>query len=160
MNRYQALKIAVLAHEAETDKCGALAVLHPIAVADKLERTEFIRQEDAVVVALLHDVLEDTDCPLSKDDLTGIQYRALDALTRRTWRDEPYDRYIERVCDSPLACIVKLADLWHNLQPQRQACLPEGERKGLEKRYLKARARIWEALGYDWWPEALEGRNG
>jgi hypothetical protein len=22
---------------------------------------------------------------------------------------------------------------------------------------LKARARIWEALGYEWWPEALEG---
>jgi (p)ppGpp synthase/HD superfamily hydrolase len=162
MNRYEALKIAVLAHEAETDKCGALAVLHPIAVAAKLERTKLVRhvrQEDAVVVALLHDVLEDTDSPISKDDLTGIQYRGLDALTRRTWRDESYDRYIERVCDSPLACIVKLADLWHNLQPERQACLPSKERASLERRYLKARDRIWKSLGYEWWPSSTKGEG-
>jgi len=42
----------------------------------------------------------------------------------------------------------------HNLSPERQDCLPEDERKGLEKRYLKARDRIWEALGYEWWPDS------
>jgi hypothetical protein len=45
----------------------------------------------------------------------------------------------------------------HNLQPERQTCLPAKERKSLEARYPKARDRIWEALGHEWWPEGGEG---
>jgi len=163
VNRYEALKHAVKAHAGQTDKCGKPYILHPIAVAEAIERgpcfpwwepemlriTAMAEAEDAIVVALLHDVWEDTGYELP----TGPngQSVALAALTRMP--DEPYVEYVERLSHNTLAATVKLADLYHNLQPERQDCLPAKERAPLEKRYLKARDRIWEALGHDWWPE-------
>lgn len=161
MNRYEALKHAVKAHEAEVDKCGALAVLHPLAVAEAIEARPIPadsngvlhRRDDYLVVAYLHDVWEDTDygllAPLADD-----QAAALCLITRQP--DETYTDYIAGVCSDQIASIVKLADLWHNLSPQRQDCLPVVEAKSLQARYLKARDRIWEALGYEWWPEGGE----
>ncbi|HYH54005.1 MAG TPA: hypothetical protein VD761_07725 [Solirubrobacterales bacterium] len=157
MNRFEALKHAVRAHAGAVDKCGRPYILHPIAVAEAVDgesaylsySSGSVPREDAVVVALLHDVWEDTDYKLPP--LPGRLAEPLSSLTR--YSDETYANYIERLADEPLACLVKLADLWHNLSPERQACLPEQERKGLEKRYLKARDRIWEALGHEWWPE-------
>lgn len=167
MNRYEALKHAVQAHAGQVDKCGEPYILHPMAVAEVFERAHQTylfptgpeTNEDAVVVALLHDVWEDTDYNDHKDTdyndhngwLTRSQRAALEALARG--RAERYYDYIDRCAQVPLAAIVKLADLWHNLQPERQDCLPEKERKGLEKRYLKARDRTWEALAHEWWPE-------
>lgn len=162
MNRYEALKHAVKAHGKELDKCGELAVLHPIAVADAVEGADTLNIESHVVVALLHDVIEDTGYRLPALDLR--QERALGLVTRTV--AETYREYIERICAeryrdvAEIAMYVKLADLWHNLSPERQSCLPEDERKGLEKRYLKARDRIWEALGYEWWPEEISGSKG
>lgn len=154
MNRYDALKHAVKAHAHEIDRCGKPAILHPIAVSECIERMapRDALIEDDVVIALLHDVWEDTDYRPPFDHLSAKQGEALAALTRSS--DEPYADYIERiVVAGEIAMTVKLGDIWHNLQPERQACLPEKERKSLEKRYLKARARIWGALGYRWWPE-------
>jgi (p)ppGpp synthase/HD superfamily hydrolase len=167
VNRYEALKHAVKAHAGQVDKCGAPYILHPIAVAEAIEspEAEWVFSpdpEDAVVVALLHDVLEDTSY---EGYLAGIGYRQLRALRLVTRREETYAQYVNRICVEQyrdvmeIAATVKLADLWHNLSPERQDCLPEKERKGLEKRYLKARDRIWEALGYEWWPEGSKERS-
>lgn len=157
MNRYEALKHAVKAHAGAVDKCGKPYILHPIAVADACERAGM--GETTIVVALLHDVLEDTNYAFGPNAFGTApeQWHTLIALTRRD--GEPYVDYIERICMSRVfANQVKLADLWHNLQPERQDCLPSKEQASLEKRYLKARDRIWEALGYEWWPS--ESREG
>lgn len=155
MNRYEALQHAVRAHGKDTDKCGVLYVLHPIAVARAIENntnrgSEW--REDGPVVALLHDVWEDTDYDLPTRALNVAQYKAFQAVTRLP--DETYAEYIEKIaaCEFSTAIIVKLADLWHNLRPTRQGCLPENEQNSLEQRYLKARDRLWEALGQEWWP--------
>lgn len=160
VTRYEALRHAVIAHGSQVDKCGQPYILHPMAVTVVCEAMEtataITLDEDVYVVALLHDVLEDTDYEIPADALSGVQANALRAITRQVERDpfpETHAEYIERVCDDAIASIVKLADLYHNLSPERQSCLPEKERKGLEKRYLKARDRIWEALGHEWWPE-------
>lgn len=160
MNRYEALKHAVKAHAGQTDKCGQPYVLHPIAVAEVFDHDGLptyvfdigtATTEDAVVVALLHDVLEDTNYDLPSIALNAEQRQALKAITRAS--ADSHTEYIDCLIEmSPLAMVVKLADLWHNLQPERQDCLPAKERASLEKRYLKARERIWEALGYEWWP--------
>jgi (p)ppGpp synthase/HD superfamily hydrolase len=68
------------------------------------------------VVAVLHDVVEDTDVELR--DLVSAGYPpeivlAVDALSRRA--DESYDEYIERVAANEIACRVKAADLRDNL---------------------------------------------
>jgi (p)ppGpp synthase/HD superfamily hydrolase len=163
MNRYDALKHAVKAHAGEVDKCGQPYILHPIAVAEALEPLATVQAvpdqayEDAVIVALLHDVLEDTDYELDADEFQLSQWSALFTITHRP--EQTYAEYIDGICTSMIAPLVKLADLWHNLRPERLACLPTKERASLERRYLKARDRIWEALGYRWWPEAPEGKR-
>jgi len=158
VNRYEALKHAVKAHAGQVDKCGQPYILHPIAVAEALERRT--HRESEIVVALLHDVWEDTDYLIPTADWEGEQdqWDALVAITRRV--NEPYFQYINRVEGNYFAAHVKLADLWHNLSLQRQGCLPAAEVKSLEARYLKARDRIWEALGYEWWPEPLSSDEG
>lgn len=167
MNRYEALKHAVIAHAGQVDKCGKPYILHPMAVAGAIERSPTYQErrtdsglEITVVVALLHDVYEDAPPmlrPAEREFKDPFSWPALAAVSKD--ENEPYAAYIERVCSNNIACIVKLADLWHNLSPERQDCLPEKERRGLEKRYLKARDRIWEALGYRWWPDPLEGES-
>jgi (p)ppGpp synthase/HD superfamily hydrolase len=156
VNRYEALTHAVKAHAGQKDKCGRDYILHPIAVAEVLEREPHFHFESEIVGAILHDVREDTAYEVP--GLNADEDAVLNALTRRP--GEPYFNYIDRVCGSFYARQIKLADLWHNLQPERQSCLPEKERKSLEKRYLKARDLIWEALGYEWWPEPIEGTKG
>lgn len=162
MNRYEALTHAVKAHAGQVDKCGKPYILHPIAVAEAVERGAYVWGNvpaETDCVALLHDVQEDTDYLLPLDGLSYRAWMALNLVTKD--EDETYAEYIDAICNEryvdvqTMASVVKLADLWHNLQPERQGCLPEKERRSLEARYLKARDRIWEALGYEWWPAEL-----
>lgn len=68
-------------HHGQYDKIGAPYILHPVFVAEQMDT------EKATIVALLHDVIEDTSITL--DDLRDKGYSdeiivAIDALTRRT----------------------------------------------------------------------------
>lgn len=165
MNRYEALRIAVEAHAGQVDKCGRPYILHPIAVARAIENAKphevALNDADwstAIGVALIHDVLEDTDRGIGEFEIPPAAWAALRAVTRRP--NEAYADYMGRIAQQPVAAIVKLADLWDNLQPERLACLPSKEAASLEARYLKARDRIWKALGLEWWPSSSkeEGR--
>lgn len=168
MKPYDALQHAVRAHGQDTDWGGQLYVLHPMAVADRIDANWRPRElaaaywfgsgvgvEDAVVVALLHDVLEDTDYELKEEWFTWAQWVALRRVTR--WPDETYREYIEKVAVNPLSIIVKLADLSHNMSDERKVGLTEAQleqARGLqEKRYEPSRDRLWEALGAEWWPD-------
>src|SRR6201999_723419 len=118
-NRYEALRHAIAAHGPETDWCGNLYIFHPMEVARRLDdpqRTE-ASTEDAVVVALLHDVLEDTDYNLNlyAVDFNDAQWETLDLVTHRP--ELTYREYIERIATSGnrAAIMVKLADLSHNM---------------------------------------------
>jgi (p)ppGpp synthase/HD superfamily hydrolase len=159
MDRYEALKHAAIGHAGQVDKCGRPYILHAIAVAEAAAShgpSAIVSVDALYTVGLLHDVREETDYRgIEGRELSGDEARALITLTRQTERRTPetYAEYVERICrSSRLACIVKLADLWHNLSPERQACLPSKEAASLEKRYLNARNRIWETLGDEWWP--------
>lgn len=72
---------------------------------------------DAIVVAWLHDVVEDTDVAFTDlIETHGLQMpasQALQALTRD--EGETYARYLSRVCANPIASLVKLHDLSSNL---------------------------------------------
>ena len=158
MDRYEALQHAVRAHGKDIDKCGQLYVLHPLAVARAIESRTNPGSEWRLygpVVALLHDVWEDTDYDLPTRELNVPQYSALQAVTQLP-DETTYREYIEGICncDYPVAIIVKLADLWHNLSPARQDCLPVFEAISLRDRYLTARGMLWKALGQEWWPDA------
>jgi len=105
----KALDIATWAHEGQIDKSGNPYIEHPKAVADMVEG------DAAKMVALLHDVIEDTCWSMTDLRKAGFCNRVLDAVDAITKRDdETHDAYLGRVKTNELALVVKLADIAHN----------------------------------------------
>ena len=75
-----------------------------------------------MIVALLHDVVEDTDCTIEGLRKEGFSERILAALTLLTHqKDVPYSEYVQKISKDPLARRVKIADLRHNCDVTRGA---------------------------------------
>lgn len=105
----KAMKLCFEAHKDQLDKSGTPYVMHPLHVAEQMP------DETTTVVALLHDVVEDTDYTLEDITAAGFPKVVTDALTLLT-HDEtvPYLEYVAALKDNPIAKCVKLADLEHN----------------------------------------------
>ncbi|MBY6153542.1 HD domain-containing protein [Vannielia litorea] len=131
-----AFELALSAHAGQTDKAGAPYIAHVVRVTARADG------DLQKVVALLHDVVEDCDVPLSRiEQAFGSEVAgAVDAITRRDG-EEP-DAYYARVTANPLARSVKLCDIADNADPARLALLPEADRHRLEQKYTKARAAL------------------
>ena len=130
--RKKAEIIANKAHAGQVDKAGEDYFNHPKRVADNFY------EDDKVIVALLHDVIEDTDITLEnlkKEGFSDEVLAALDAITKR--EGESYDQFIERVKENHIALKVKMADLRDNMDILR---LPELTDKDLQRiaKYHKA----------------------
>lgn len=124
----KAMKIAYAAHAGQTDKTGVPYIYHPIHLAESMT------EEKAVITALLHDVVEDTDITI--DDLAreGFHADIVTALTLLTHNPaEEYMDYISRLSTCPLARKVKLADLRHNSDVTRLDAIDEKTARRLEK---------------------------
>ncbi|MCK5610692.1 GTP pyrophosphokinase [Candidatus Pacearchaeota archaeon] len=107
----QAITMAVDAHDGQVDEKGFPYIYHPIHVMNSMP----IDDTDGRIVAVLHDVLEDTK--YDAEDLTNYGFSAdiVSALIAITKEDgEDYDAYLERVKANPLALRVKLKDVAHN----------------------------------------------
>jgi (p)ppGpp synthase/HD superfamily hydrolase len=105
----RALQIAAQAHEGQKDKEGLPYILHPLRVMSGVEGLE------TQIVALLHDVVEDT--PVTLEDLreAGFAESVLAAVACVTHSHaEPYADYVIRCKANPIARQVKLADLHDN----------------------------------------------
>lgn len=111
----KAIRIAVEAHTGQKTANGEPYILHPLHVMSKM------RTEDERIVAVLHDVVEDTDITIG--DLMAERFEphiiiALSALYHP--HGEPYlTEYIERVAQNWLAIQVKIEDLIHNMEVSR-----------------------------------------
>lgn len=71
--------------------------------------------EETTVVALLHDVVEDTSYTLEDIAAMGFPESITDALALLTHDDAvPYMEYVAAIRNNPIAKAVKLADLQHN----------------------------------------------
>lgn len=113
---YRAILDVICFHKPQKDKNGDNYYKHPIAVAGYFFQE---RDIEAAIVALLHDLVEDT--PVTMDFIyanypTTIA-SAVDAMTRR--EEETYKRYIRRCIKNPLARRVKKQDILDNLRPER-----------------------------------------
>lgn len=112
----EASRIACKAHEGQKDKSGYPYIFHPLHLAEQFY------DEDSVVVALLHDVVEDTDVTIDDLRKEGFDEKVLAALCLLTHEDGvPYMEYVEKIKENPLARRVKLADLRHNCDVSRGA---------------------------------------
>ena len=108
------------AHYRQLDKGGMPYVFHPYTVASTLT------DEYAVCVALLHDVVEDTDITLQDLEAEGFPREVVRALKKLTHQpDISYDEYIRAIKRNPLARQVKLADLRHNSDLSRLQTITE-----------------------------------
>ena len=105
----KALRISFDAHKNQTDKSGMPYVYHPFHIAEQME------DEYTTCVALLHDVVEDTDITLDELKSNGFPDEVIEALSLMTHNgDIPYLDYVRAIKDNPIARKVKLADLAHN----------------------------------------------
>ncbi len=136
----RATEIAAKAHEGQVDKVGADYIHHPLAVA------ELVQGEDPKLVAILHDVIEDSD--LTLEDLVGMGCPLHIANSVRLVSHSPdyddthegYFRDILRIAESgdQNAIDVKFADLTHNSDRRRIADPTERDFKRWGK-YAKAK---------------------
>ena len=109
-----ALKLCFEAHKDQIDKSGMPYVFHPFHLAEQMA------DENTTIVALLHDVIEDTEYTL--DDLRkfGFAEDVLSAISLMTHADDvPYMEYVVKIKTNPIAKAVKLADLKHNSDMSR-----------------------------------------
>lgn len=130
-----AVSVACACHFGQRDKGGSAYILHPLRVMMQMEN------EQAMIVAALHDTVEDAinwSVDMVRDQFGDRVAAAVDALTKRD--GEAYDDYLARVKADDLATKVKLADLKDNSDLSRLGRDPTDEdRKRLDK-YLRARA--------------------
>ena len=120
-----AIQIALQAHLGQQDKGGDPYILHPLRLMLKM-RTDLER-----IVAVLHDVIEDSEWTLDllrDEGFPDEVIAAIDHLTRRS--NESYEDFIERVRANVLARTVKVADLQDNLDISR---IPELTDKDIER---------------------------
>ena len=109
-----ALKLCFEAHKDQIDKSGMPYVFHPCHLAEQMA------DENTTIVALLHDVIEDTEYTL--DDLRkfGFAEDVLSAISLMTHADDvPYMEYVMKIKTNPIAKAVKLADVKHNSDMSR-----------------------------------------
>ena len=107
----KAFEVARKAHAGQFDKGGVEYINHPLTVASNVGE-----DVSAIIVALLHDVAEDTaktlddlrtEIPLTTEELQALKLLTHDDST-------PYLEYVEQISKDKLAAKVKAADLNHN----------------------------------------------
>lgn len=127
-----AMRLCYEAHKGQLDKSGIPYVFHPLHLAEQME------DEETTIVALLHDVIEDSNYTFTDLEAMGFSERILTALKLLTHeKGVPYMEYIAKLKEDPIARTVKLADLAHNSDLSR---LDEVDEKAIRRatKYAKA----------------------
>ena len=127
-----ALRLCFDAHKDQVDKSGLPYVFHPFHLAESMTT------EATTIVALLHDVVEDSTYTFEDLVQMGFGDEVIDALRLLTHGDGvDYMEYVRAIKGNSIAKAVKLADLTHNSDLTR---LDKVDDKAIERRnkYLEA----------------------
>ena len=131
-----AVSIAARAHRGQKDKAGAPYLLHPLRMMMRMET------ESAMMAAVLHDVVEDTEWTLERLREAGFSDEVLEAVDCLTHREgESYEQFVERVRTNAIARQIKIADLEDNMNVRRINQLGPRDLERLEKYH-----RAWRVL--------------
>ena len=127
----RAMTIAYEAHHGQVDIAGTPYIFHPIHLAEQMDT------EEECIVALLHDVVEDTEITFEQlgKEFSEIVIQALRLLTHDDSIE--YMEYIKAIKHNPIAKKVKLKDLKHNSDLTRLSKITEKDKKRHAK-YLNA----------------------
>lgn len=133
-----ALNLCFEAHKEQRDKSGMPYVFHPFHLAEQM------KTEETTIVALLHDLVEDTDYTVEDLINMGFDKSVTDAIALMTHADNvDYMDYVGMIKENPIAKTVKLADLRHNCDLTRLDTIDEKALRRKEK-YQKAIALLEE----------------
>lgn len=125
----QAIIFATGAHKGQVDKAQMPYILHPLRVMNLVDTIE------EKIVAVLHDVIEDTDTT-REELLEFLNEELVDSIVALSkGENEEYEKYLIRVKNNKIARKVKLADLKDNMNLDR---LEHIEMRDM-KRYMKYR---------------------
>ena len=96
-NIKKAINIAYNAHMGQNDKFGIPYIFHPMHLAESMET------EEECIVAILHDIVEDTDVTFEnlEKEFSSNVIEALKLLTHD--KAVPYEEYILRIKENPIA---------------------------------------------------------
>lgn len=132
----KAMKLIYEKHNGQLDKSGLPYVYHPLHVAESMD------DENATLVALLHDIVEDTDMTFEELEKLNFNQEVIEALKLLTHEEGgDYFDYIKRISTNELAVKVKLADLKHNSDLTRLNQVTEKDLQRIEK-YRKSIAYL------------------
>ena len=132
----RAIAIAAEAHRGQKDKAGEPYLLHPLRLMLQMQ------SETDKIVAVLHDVVEDSHWTLDDLRSEGFSAEVLEAVGTLTKRNgASYEEYVHRIKTNPIARRVKLADLRDNMDISRISDVTEHDLKRLRK-YHKAWRRL------------------
>lgn len=125
----KAIALAANHHEYQYDKGGNPYILHPLKVMHYCKSDD----EEIQMIAVMHDLVEDT--PVTLEELASYNFSlrvlaGVDALTKR--EGESINTYMKRVKANRDAIIVKMADLRHNTDVRRLKGLTEKDFKRME----------------------------
>lgn len=114
MKLIKAFFLCVIKHWKQKDKAGKRYIWHPIHVMLNVEGY------NEKIVALLHDIVEDTDVTVS--DLKNLKFskeviEAVDVITKK--KDQEYFSYLKLIKGNSTAKKVKIEDLKHNSDLKR-----------------------------------------
>ena len=125
----KAIEIALKAHQGQMDKAGCEYILHPLRLLTQMETQE------EKIIAVLHDVLEDTDVTLQQLADIGFGKSILCALELLTRDKEKitYEDYIKKIKTHPVAAKVKIADLEDNMDMTRIKKIQEKDLQRMKK---------------------------
>lgn len=113
-NIEKAIVLAARKHSGQIDKAHQPYIFHPLRLMLKVKTPE------QQIVAVLHDILEDTDTTVVDLISLGFSQQIIDAIEALTKR--PNESRIEaayRAVKNPIARIVKLADVADNMDLSR-----------------------------------------
>ena len=126
----RAIEIAATAHSGQVDKGGKPYILHPLWVMDKVRHLG----EDYMIVAVLHDVMEDSNWTFEALIKEGFNQNVMYALSLLTHdKNTTYDDYIKAISTDTIARAVKLKDLEHNTKVTRLKGLRKKDFDRIEK---------------------------
>lgn len=126
----RAIEIAATAHAGQVDKGGKPYILHPLWVMDRVRHLG----EDYMIVAVLHDVIEDSSWTAKQLLEEGFDAEIVFSLSLLTHdKNVEYDTYIKHIALNSFAKAVKLRDLEHNTKVTRLKGLRKKDFDRLEK---------------------------
>ena len=128
-----AIELAIKYHKGQIDKGGNPYILHPLEVMNNVDRIE------SKIVAVLHDIIEDTECTVDTLREWGINEDAIESINTLTHKEGmSYMEYITEISYDLIATEVKLVDLKCNMDLSRLNRKITNKDLERNKKYMKA----------------------